>query len=216
MIMGAGPEQHGITSNDWMPDKFSIAPVCKGPGGQFPTVFGQLREQRPASKIGVFHDWDGFGRLVENGAADRIEHPKGPQETMRRAVAYWKEAQPGLLFIHLDHIDHAGHEHGHGTPEYIASIEEADRLTAEIVRAAGDDAVFLLTSDHGGVGKKHGGETMAELEIPWILAGPGVKPGELRVPVNTFDTAPTVASLLGIKPHPCWIGRSVTEAFASR
>src|SRR6478672_7994608 len=33
MIMGAGPEQHGVTSNDWMPDKFEIAPVVRGKGG---------------------------------------------------------------------------------------------------------------------------------------------------------------------------------------
>jgi predicted AlkP superfamily pyrophosphatase or phosphodiesterase len=26
MLSGAGPEQHGVTSNDWRPDKFTIAP----------------------------------------------------------------------------------------------------------------------------------------------------------------------------------------------
>ena len=33
MIMGAGPEQHGITTNDWEVDKFEIAPTAVGPGG---------------------------------------------------------------------------------------------------------------------------------------------------------------------------------------
>src|SRR2546425_2156884 len=32
MIMGAGPEQHGVTSNDWQPDKFDIEPIAIGSG----------------------------------------------------------------------------------------------------------------------------------------------------------------------------------------
>ena len=33
MISGAGPEQHGVTDNDWRPDKFTIAPQCSGKDG---------------------------------------------------------------------------------------------------------------------------------------------------------------------------------------
>ena len=40
MIMGAGPEQHGITSNGWRPDKFEIAPTAVGSGGIFPMGAG--------------------------------------------------------------------------------------------------------------------------------------------------------------------------------
>src|SRR5262245_48452678 len=65
MIMGAGPEQHGITSNDWQPDRFEIAPVAVGPGGIFPTIFSVLKQQRPNARLACFHDWGGFGRLVE-------------------------------------------------------------------------------------------------------------------------------------------------------
>ena len=48
MIMGAGPEQHGVTSNEWETNKFEIAPTVVGPGGMFPTIFGLLRAQRPS------------------------------------------------------------------------------------------------------------------------------------------------------------------------
>jgi len=30
----------------------------------------------------------------------------------------------------------------------------------------------LVTSDHGGKGHNHGKNSLAEIEIPWILAGP--------------------------------------------
>ena len=191
MIMGAGPEQHGVLSNDWKPGKSSITPTVVGSGGIFPTVFGLVRQQKPSSKIGCFHDWDGFGRLVEPGVCDRIVHPKGPVETTNQAIAFLKKQRPTLLFIHLDHVDHAGHQHGHGTPQYDSAVEEADRLIGLVLAALrdsgmADHSLVLVTSDHGGKGKGHGRSTMGEIEIPWIIQGRGVVPGrELPATVNT-------------------------------
>src|SRR5262249_10468635 len=65
MIMGAGPEQHGVTSNGWFTRMFEIQPVCRDSAGLFPTIFEVLRQARPASKIAIFHDWGGFANLVE-------------------------------------------------------------------------------------------------------------------------------------------------------
>lgn len=221
MVMGAGPEQHGVTSNDWEPGKGTITPTASGPGGHFPTVYGILREQRPKAKIGIFHDWDGYARLVERGVADVVEHPKGPQATADRAVEFLKKERPTLTFIHLDHVDGAGHKHGHGTPEYYAAVGEADRLIGRVfegLKEAGiaESTVVLVTSDHGGKGKGHGGNTMGEIEIPWIIAGPGVARGkEIPSPVNTFDTAATVTYVLGLTPPECWIARPVRSAFSA-
>jgi len=219
MIMGAGPEQHGVLSNDWKPGSSPIAPTVVGPGGIFPTVFGLLRQQRPSSKIGCFHDWDGFGRLVERDVCDRIANPKGPVETTNQAIGFLKGQRPTLLFIHLDHVDHAGHQHGHGTPQYDSAVEEADRLIGLVLAALrdsgmADHSLVLVTSDHGGKGKGHGGSTMGEIEIPWIIQGRGVVPGrELPATVNTYDTAATIAYALGLTPPKGWIGRPVLDAF---
>ena len=228
MIMGAGPEQHGVTSNAWKPDDFGIAPVCKGRGGIFPTIYGLLRDQRPKAVIGTFSEWEDYDRLVEPGVADVMAHPDGPRknnaapfkgasQTMAMATEFLRTRKPDFLFIQLDLVDHAGHHFGHLTPEYIAAVQEADRLVGILIAAIGEAGagrpVLLLTADHGGVGKKHGGETMAEIEIPWILEGPGIARGrEVTRPVNTYDTAPTLARVLGVKPHPCWIGKVVEDA----
>ena len=219
MIMGAGPEQHGITSNAWRPDKFEIAPTAVGSGGIFPTIFGVLREQQPSAVIACFHDWGGFGVLFEREALDVIEDTDGPVKTTERAVAYFKAKQPELTFIHLDHIDHAGHKSGYRTSEYYKSVEEADRLIGETLQGLErvgmlEQTVLIVTSDHGGVGKGHGGATMAEIEIPWIIAGPGVTPAkELTSFVNIYDTAATVAHVFGLTAPDCWIAKPVLEAF---
>ena len=55
---------------------------------------------------------------------------------------------------------------------------------------------------------------MADLEIPWIISGPGVKAGhEIKSPINTYDTAATIAYIFGLKQPDVWIARPVREAF---
>ncbi|MBI2826875.1 MAG: alkaline phosphatase [Planctomycetia bacterium] len=219
MIMGAGPEQHGVTSNGWERDKFQIVPTATGPEGIFPTIFGVLRAGRPRAVIACFHDWDGFGRLVEGKSCDALENADGPLDATRRAVGYFAAKKPHFTFVHLDHVDHAGHTYGWGSEEYIQAVAEADRYIGDIfhgLRAAGmhERAIVLVTSDHGGREKGHGGATMEEIEIPWIITGQGVASGkELQTPVNTYDTAATVAYIFGLSPPERWIARPVREAF---
>lgn len=220
MIMGAGPEQHGVTSNDWETNKYEIEPLVRGIGPMFPTIFGQLRVEMPSATIACFHDWDGFGRLFERQALNKIEDSDGPTNAALHAIEYIKTEKPTFTFIHFDHVDHAGHHEGHGTPAYYAAVDVADKLIGTILDGINEaglagQTIVLVTADHGGVGTKHGGSTMAELEIPWILYGPGVRRGhELATPVNTYDTAVTLAYIFGIHPHPAWIGKPLTEAFA--
>lgn len=222
MIMGAGPEQHGITSNKWERDTFVLPPIVTGMENIFPTIFSILRQQRPAAKIGVFYDWSGFGRLFEKSAVDVEMDTKGPEKTIEEAIKYIKNEKPDLTFIHLDHVDHAGHEFGHGTDEYYRAVEETDKLVGELLegfKTAGiaDKTVLIITADHGGQGKGHGGETLAEIETPWIAYGVGVKKGrEIMDPVNIYDTASTAAYLLGLKQPFAWIARPVLSAFENK
>lgn len=220
MIMGAGPEQHGITSNDWEPDQFEIAPTAKGPGGIFPTIFAVLREARPESHLAVFYDWSGVGRLFEHDVVDWSADTKGPAVTTQRAVEYLVENLPTLTFIHLDHVDHAGHGHGWGSPEYVKAVEEADGYIGQVVQGVEQAGItgstlVIVTSDHGGKGTSHGGSTMEEIEIPWIVAGPGVAEGlEITDPVDVYQTAATIAYVLNVTPPTCWIARPVAQAFS--
>lgn len=218
MIMGAGPEQHGVTSNDWETNKFEIAPTAVGSGGIFPTVFGALRAQKTGAKIAVVHDWDGFGRLVEAGIPDILENHKGSTNTARRAVEVILKEKPTFLFVHFDDVDHAGHTFGWKSPEYFQTVEQVDGLIGDVLAAltqAGirDQTVVLMTADHGGKAKSHGGPTMEEIEIPWIIAGPGIRRGyQIEIPVNTYDTAATIALLFELKPPRGWIAQPVREA----
>jgi predicted AlkP superfamily pyrophosphatase or phosphodiesterase len=219
MLSGAGPEQHGVTSNDWRPDKFSIAPSCRGEDGRFPTIFGLLRRQQPAAKLGMFFDGDGFPFIVEAGAPDKIGTGQGPDATLVLALDYITSARPALVFLHVDLMDHAGHTEGFESAAYDEALNHCDRLLGELMARLRETdmlttTVVLISADHGGIGKRHGGNSMTEIEIPWMIRGPGVATGrELTVPINTFDTASTIAEIFGLHQPACWIGRPVREAF---
>jgi predicted AlkP superfamily pyrophosphatase or phosphodiesterase len=183
----------------------------------FPTIFGLIREQKPVATIACIHDWDGFGRLLEPRALDVLENVKGSANTVHRALEVVR-TKPTFLFIHLDDVDHAGHTFGWRSAQYFEAVEQVDSLIGQVLNALTEvgirqQTVVLMTADHGGNGKRHGGATMQELEIPWIIAGPGIKQDyEIRGPVNTYDTAATIALLFGVKPPDCWIGQPVREA----
>jgi len=207
MIAGAGADQHGVASNGWSP----------GDSQPTPTIFAVLRAQRPDARIGVFHDWAGFGDLVEPGVADVLVSPGDEVQTTVAALTWMKQTLPDLLFIHLDLVDHAGHFHGWGSPAYVAAVQTADALVGEVVQAieaAGmaPYTVVIVSADHGGEGLSHGDDTALERAIPLIVAGPQVLRGPISRELRIWDIAATVAALFKLAAPASWLGSPVVEA----
>lgn len=219
MIHGAGPEQHGITSNEWDPDSIGLPPVVRGENGRFPSVFDVVHAQRPNAEIGAVYEWGGFGRLYDKASVSYDAHFNTPDSTAVAFSEYIATKKPVFAFIQLDHVDHAGHHYGHMTDEYLAAIAHADSLVALIVQGitqAGiaDQTLLLISSDHGGIGHGHGGEHPEEVTIPILITGPGVKTGYVvQQPTYTYDIAATAAFALGITQPYAWIGRPIKPAF---
>ncbi len=211
MIAGSSPDQHGVLSNSWSP----------GDSQPTPTFFAVVREQMPGAKIGIFHDWDAFGELVEPGIATHMESPGDEHETMTAALAWMKAERPELLFVHLDHVDHAGHFHGWGSDDYVEAVELADLLVADAITAL-DDAdmlpytAILVSADHGGDGLSHGDDTSLERPIPLILRAPQVPALAISRELRIFDIAPTVVALFDLEAPASWIGRPIVEGLVGR
>ena len=219
MVSGSGPEQHGVTSNGWERDDHSLPPVITGSEEIFPTIFGVAREQRPDLEMGAIYTWSGFGRLIERSALNYDTTQETDVLTLEKATTYIKDRKPDFLFIHFDDVDHVGHSLGHKTPAFYEAVSQVDKQIGQIVQATKDagtfeETAFIISADHGGIGFGHGGETMDEIEIPFILYGKGFKKGYLiKNKVYTYDNAATAAKLLEIEQPYAWIGKPVVSAF---
>ena len=91
-----------------------------------------------------------------------------------------------------------------------------DRIV-QAVKDAGilDDTIFILTSDHGGIKKGHGGKTMQEMETAFIISGKNIKKG-LRfddVSMMQYDVASTIAHIFNLEQPQVWIGRPMKIVF---
>ena len=219
MLLGAGPEQHGITTNGWRTDKYEFVATNRDKDGFFPSVFDAVRLGNPQAKIGVFHEWNTIKYLFNNKAVNKIVRTKKVEETLKKALEYIKKDNPKFVFIHLDGADHAGHTYGHGTKEYYDEIAHIDKTLGEFVQGLKEAGLYknsniILSADHGGKGKSHGGNSIEELLIPWVITGPGIKKNTvLKNNINTYDTAATIAYILNSKLPSAWIGKPVLEAF---
>lgn len=122
-----------------------------------------------------------------------------------------------LAFVYLPDCDRAGHAHGWMSVEYLEAAVEVD---AAIGMLAGwtDDAVLIITSDHGGGGchpQSHDELHPQNERIPLVLAGPGVTRRHLLTrPVSLLDVPPTVLWLFGAEVPPGYQGRVLEAAFS--
>jgi arylsulfatase A-like enzyme len=87
---------------------------------------------------------------------------------------------------------------------YYATVTHIDREFARLLTAAGDDALVVLTTDHGEFLGAHGlyckniGAFEEAYRIPMVLAGPGIARGALNhARVGLHDLCPTLLDLAG-------------------
>lgn len=178
MMMGAGPELTGYTK--WDSRTPEIPSRVLDEYGMFPTIYGALHQQKSDATIGVIYSWGGIGYLFPKEAVNKNEHTGKDSLTELSAARYIKEVKPDFLFLHFDEVDGAGHTIGWETDAYTQAVETIDARIGKIWKAVQDagimnETVILVSSDHGGIKKGHGGDSLAEMEIPWIIYGAGIK-----------------------------------------
>ena len=221
MFMGATPELHGYTT--WNSATHEIPERVILKNNIFPTMFQLVRDAQPEAEIGCIYEWDGIKYVVDTLSTSYQEmvHPSKiyTDEMKNMSVKYIKEKKPVLGAFIFDNPDHVGHDKGHDTPEYYANLTELDGYVGEIIQAtkeAGiyENCIFIVTSDHGGINKGHGGKTLEEINTPFIIAGKGVKKGgEFQESMMQFDCAPTVLHIFGLEGPQVWTGRPMTQVF---
>lgn len=219
MLAGAGVEVHGVTSNEWEPDNYSVKPVGITEYGIFPTVVNVVRTQLPDSKIGMIYHWSGFGRLFEKNVATVDKFYETEMKTAEALAEYIRTEKPAFTFTQLDDVDHYGHAYGHMTEKYLEGIHNADKCVGMVLQAVRDagienESLIIVVADHGGIGYGHGGQSWEEMTVPFILYGKGIKKGyEIQQQTYMYDVGPTIVFALGLEAPYAWTGRPMRSAF---
>ena len=214
MMSGVGPEKHLITKNGFDKDVYTNTPTCPNHDDHFPTIFTLLRTQRPTDKTALIHQWPAFKKLLN---LDELTYRKNKilsaKSVAKTGIRYYKKEQPSLLFLHFNLVDAAGHLHGYAHKKYVEKVEKMDDLLEKFIELAQNEPnlYILLVSDHGGIGKNHGGDTPEELTVPVIIFGQNIDRKQITKPVSNIDIAPTIVDILGLEPHECWEGTSVLK-----
>ena len=227
MFNGTGPELHGFYD-----------PVREGSWGSLKnikafeprlrrrTIFSVYREKYPDAEIGALYQWREIQRYIDSTAVSMdagFGEEDGSAGTMcREAVKYILEKKPNLLMVGFNHPDHEGHDLGWYTPAYFEALHLMDYYIGEIVAAikkAGiwKDTIIILSSDHGGTGRAHGGSTIMEFETPFVICGKGIRKGyEIKAPMMQYDVAATVAVAAGVDIPQQWVGKPMREVFRQK
>lgn len=221
VLNGAGPEQHGITSNSWSLMNQGIEPTVKDADGYFTSIFTLIRKQMPKAVTAMFYDWEWLGTCVNKKYISKQQYVEGQVMITAVALNYIKKEKPLFTFIYYGLPEETATSKGFNSKEYYQSITDIDTEIGKIVADLQEtkmiqNTILIITSDHGDV-FVHGGESKNEIEVPWIISGPGIKKNVLlETPNDLANTSPTIAKILGLKTSPEWIGKTLNEVFVSK
>ena len=211
MLRGVDTPRHGITSNTFHP---LVRPV--------PSVIEAAFDQ--GKKTGFVYNWETLRDLSDPGKLhislmDRdCYSPDGDARVAEMASFALDRCDLDLLFIYLGWSDECAHRTGWMSQPYLDAIANADRCLARVLEKIDQlgrlsETAILVTSDHGGHERTHGTDCDEDMIVPWILSGAGIKQGhKIAGSVRIYDTCPTLAALLGLKPSEIWDGQVIAEA----
>ena len=214
LLHGVLPEYHGVT-NAIAEDKTLSYPV-KSP---FPSIFRVAREAHPEAKLASFVSWYAInnGIIEHNLGVEMGETKDVDPEIARMTVQYLSDNAPMLLFVHFGSPDVVGEKQGFGTEAQLKAISDLDTYIGWIydqlkLKNLLDDTLFLVTADHGGKGKTHGGDSDEERYVFLGIAGKTVADGTI-VDAETRDVAAIAAYALGLECPETWTGHVPAGVF---
>ena len=223
-LTGGGPEQHGVFGNDWEKEAHSLDPQEMDEDGYYPSIFKIAKDNIPNLKTAFYFNWKSLIKPFNKKYLDEVNYEEDDRydQNYQAALDFLVSNQdiPTLTFLYSVHVDHAGHQYEWMSLEFIAAIEEIDVKIGEFVKQLKSEGLydgsnFLLFTDHGGIGKGHGGTSVQEMIVPWMIKGPGInKAVELKSPNSNANTSAVVAGLFGIRETPAsWIAKVPSGIF---
>jgi hypothetical protein len=172
IMCGVEFPKHGVTSNSYSGSNYN----------EYPYFTKRAKECLPDLYQVQIVQWAPMSDNVYNDAWDqKIKVCDGCGDNSVAATqTQLQNPDLDVLFVYFDECDLTGHSTGFSplNPAYINAIQTVDGHVGSIIAAlqarptyAEEDWIILITTDHGGIGTGHGGNTSTERKIWWIGSG---------------------------------------------
>ncbi len=170
ILCGVWSDKHLVTGNNFVNNNYT----------QYPSFFQRIEAfDATLNTVSICH-WSPINNSIVMDDADITTNVNSDLNVAIEAVSHLDNNDPHVIFLHFDDIDHAGHAHGFAAdvPEYVAAIEDVDEHIGSIKKAlelrsnyTSENWIVIVTSDHGGINFSHGGNTIEEEKVMFIISG---------------------------------------------
>ena len=143
-------------------------------------------------------NWNPINDYIVQNHADYKLNVSSDADVSSEAVNYLSSNDPDFMFLHFDDVDHAGHADGFSpnVSQNITAIEGVDAYISPIMQSisqrpnyANEDWLILITTDHGGLGTSHGGNSIEEQNVFVIANGNAIAQSTILADSNMiFDS----------------------------
>lgn len=222
ILTGTWTNRHNVVSNS--------TPAYEQPtvpgfylASQAPHFARRLKEAVPTTYFSSISSWGWVEDYLIAAQPTWLDHhtkgvgssyPTRDGDVANKAVAQLGSTDPDVMFLHFDQVDGAGHANGFSTtvPAYMTAITSVDTLIGNVLTAltsrpqyASEQWLILLTTDHGGIGTSHGGQSLEERTIFFIVSGGGVPVGVSTASPGHAAVPATAMRYLGVGIPAAWI-----------
>ncbi|WDE05652.1 alkaline phosphatase family protein [Thalassomonas viridans] len=205
VFTGFWSNKHGVTSNN------TSLPMLK------PHVFELIKQTYPTATTAVVADWYNLTHnLLPNGADHVVANSNKASQQATDTVKGWLswDNPPTAIFYYLHNVDIHTSSYDPLSSTYKQNIASEDAQIQQVLTALtnrpnyrNEEWLIVVTSDHGGINRGHGGQSNQERNTFLILNNNYLNPGKASycsgdlsaTPLYQVDSAtPHILDFLGI------------------
>lgn len=173
ILCGVRSDKHLVTGNNFSNNNY----------GEYPSLFARIEEYDSSfNTVSICH-WSPINNNIVLDDADLKINVNSDLALEIEIKNQLLNEDTDIIFGHFDEIDGAGHGNGFASDvsSYVAAIETVDGHISAIINTlearpnySTEDWLILVTSDHGGKGFSHGGNSIEEENVVFIASGESV------------------------------------------
>ena len=212
-LTGVWADKHGVNDNTFRGENYD----------EYPHFFVHLKRAFPKAITGSFVDWEPIDTFILRDADVREVCPASSEDSLLKkdkklaneAANFLTQQNPHAVFVYFGQVDEIGHQDGFhpSVPSYLQALRTVDAHVATLMRAIQSRPKYLeenwlvvISTDHGGRGRKHrGGHDVPEIVTTFlVVSGVQSKKGVIEDPSYIVDAPITALTHLGVPIDSAW------------